>query len=340
MTSRERVKRAIHFQHPDRIPHYLPDGLENDLLWLWPERPADRQSWTPLPDGRQRRVDAWGVTWETLDDGSMGEAVDWPLADIDRSATYAFPDMHNPVYFEAVREAIAANRTSENPKYCLGVMPYSSLHEGTHNLMGLENLFTAYYEQPEALHAWLDRLAEQQRESIRILANHGCDGVMGYDDWGLQDRLMVNPNSIAGYFLPRYRQNWALAHELGMEVWLHSCGYILELLPLLKEAGLDVIQQDQQENMGLERLDAAIGGRLAFWCPVDIQQTMVSGTVDEVRAYVRRMIATLGSHGGGLISMAYSSPESVGHPPEKTAAMCAAFREYGWYGKRRATEGQ
>jgi hypothetical protein len=154
---------------------------------------------------------------------------------------------------------------------------------------------------------------------------------MGYDDWGLQDRLMVKLDLIEEFFRPHYEANWRLAHELGLDVWLHSCGYILPLLPHLHAWGLNVIQQDQQENMGLEKLDAAVGGKLAFWCPVDIQQTMIHGSLDDIRAYVRRMIATLGSHGGGLISMAYSTPDVIAHTPAKIAAMCAAFREFGVY---------
>ena len=118
-----------------------------------------------------------------------------------------------------------------------------------------------------------------------------------------------------------------------MDVWLHSCGHITDFLPMFQEAGLTVIQQDQQQNMGLEDLDRAVGGKLAFWCPVDIQQTMVHGSIEDIRAYVRRMIATLGSHNGGLLSMAYSTPDTVQHTPEKIAAMCEAFREYGWYDK-------
>lgn len=128
--------------------------------------------------------------------------------------------------------------------------------------------------------------------------------------------------------MPHYRENWALAHSLGMDVWLHSCGNIISILPMLKAAGLNVIQQDQQENMGLENLDACAGGQLAFWCPVDIQQTMARGSIDDIRAYVRRMITTVGSHNGGYISMAYSTPEAVAQTPERVAAMCAAFREY------------
>jgi hypothetical protein len=57
ITSRYRVKRAIHFQGVDRIPHYLPDGRENDILWLWPAHSPDRQPWRVGEDGYEHRVD-------------------------------------------------------------------------------------------------------------------------------------------------------------------------------------------------------------------------------------------------------------------------------------------
>jgi len=334
MTSRERVQRAIHFRGPDHIPHHLPDGQQNDVLWLWPDRPPDQRHWHHV-DGRpprfEARTDAWGVVWERASDETFGEAVEWPISDITRQGEYQLPDVNNPRYLDRIGEQIAENDASDNPRYALGVMPASSLNEGTHNIMGLEQMFLAYREHPDDLKALIGRLAEAQRISIRLLAERGCDGVMGYDDWGLQHGLMVRPSMIEEFFGPHYRRNWALAHALGMDVWLHSCGHILDLLPTLADWGVNVMQMDQQENMGLEAIDAAVGGRVAFWCPVDIQNSMVNGSVEEIEAYVRRMIGTLGGHRGGLISMAYSSPEAVHHTPEKIAAMCAAFRRYGWY---------
>lgn len=330
MTSKERVRRAIHFQGVDRIPHYLPDGKDNDILWLWLPRSPDPQPWTNAGGGRERRRDAWGTVWERpVGSGYHGEKMVHAIPDVARQSEHVFPDDNDPKYFEDARVVIENNGRSADPKYCLGVMPFSSLNEGVHNLAGLESMFVAYYEDPENLKALIVRLAEAQRVSIRRLAAIGCDGVMGYDDWGLQDRLMVGLDLIDEFFMPHYRANWALAHELGLDVWMHSCGNILDLLPRLRDWGLNVIQQDQQENMGLEALDRVAGGRLAFWCPVDVQKTMVEGGLDDIREYVRRMVRTVGNHRGGLISMAYSSPESVGHTPEKIAAMCAAFREYG-----------
>ena len=58
MIGRERVRRAIHFQGVDHIPCYLPDGKENDILWLWLAHEPDRQPWTLEADGYERRIDA------------------------------------------------------------------------------------------------------------------------------------------------------------------------------------------------------------------------------------------------------------------------------------------
>ena len=70
--------------------------------------------------------------------------------------------------------------------------------------------------------------AKKQLESIERMAELGCDGIMFYDDWGLQDRLMVRRELIVEFFMPGYRRNWQRAHELGLDVWMHSCGMIVD----------------------------------------------------------------------------------------------------------------
>lgn len=331
MQSYRRVKKAIYFEMPDHIPHYLPDDGENDILWLWFPRPEEKKPWTKVSERVDERIDEWGVLWQRGEKGSYGEAKDYPIKDIVHQAEYVFPDLNNPRYFTEARKAIEENKLSENPKYCLGVLPFNSLNEGTHNIMGLDRMFLAYYEHPDDLKSLIGRLAAGQKESIRKLAEIGCHGVMGYDDWGLQDRQMVSNDLIEEFFMPHYLENWKLAHDLGMDVWMHSCGYTIDLLPMLIDAGLNVIQMDQQENMGLDNLNAKVGGKIAFWCPVDVQKTMVTGTVNDIQNYVQRMMKTIGNHHGGLISMAYSTPDAVGHTHENVAAMCRSFRQYGIY---------
>jgi hypothetical protein len=79
---------------------------------------------------------------------------------------------------------------------------------------------------------------------------------------------------------------------------------------------------DQQENMGLELLGERFSGRITFWCPVDIQKTMARGNPDEIRAYCRRMVASLGAPDGGFMAVWYSDPAAAGHTQEAVDAMC------------------
>ena len=140
---------------------------------------------------------------------------------------------------------------------------------------------------------------------------------------------MVSPEVFREFFKPRYKRVYSAAHEKGLLSFLHSCGNITELLDDFVEAELDVIQMDQQENMGLDELSRRFGGRICFWCPVDIQQTMVKGSLDEIRAYAKKLIDSFGRFNGGFMSQWYKAPEAAGHTWDKVSAMSKAFVTYG-----------
>jgi uroporphyrinogen decarboxylase len=325
MNGRERVRRAIHFQSPDRLPQFLPDGGENDLIWLWPYRDEDI-AWQPCPDGRWRRTDSWGTVWSRFGPEGNGEVEQPAITDWSQLATYQFPDWNGPRAYAQGRADIAANTDG---RYVLGVIPFAGLFEGVAHVRRMDNFMLDFYTHPDELTELLRRLADAQIESIDLWHAAGVDGVMAYDDLGLQERPMIGPALFRRMLLPHYARVWQHAHDLGLDVWMHSCGYIVPLLDDMIGAGLNVIQMDQQENMGIAELGRRFGGRLAFWCPVDIQKTMVYGTPADVDAYVRDMIRHLGSYNGGLVSKYYPQPEVVNHDPENTAAMCRAFRLYG-----------
>jgi hypothetical protein len=77
--------------------------------------------------------------------------------------------------------------------------------------------------------------------------------------------------------------------------------------------------------MGLELLGERFGGRIAFFCPVDIQKTMVYASLEDIRAYCRRMLELLGRPSGGFLPSWYADPVSAGHRPEAVEAMCQEF---------------
>jgi hypothetical protein len=329
----ERVRRAVHFQQPDHIPHFLPDGGPNDIEWLWLERPRTGLAvgWHPVEDGRRWQcTDEWGNVFERFGPSGSGEVIRPVLArweGLERVLDMlASPPPADSI--AAAREQIAADHGQH---YQLAVLQYPSLFATCHYLRGLTTFLTDLLEFPLEVGRLLDRLADSQMLCVDLLASAGAHGVMGYDDWGIQDRPLIHPRLWRQVFAPRYRRVWQHARARGMEVWLHSCGQIMPLLEDMLDCGLNVVQMDQQENMGVETLGQRFGGRLAFWCPVDIQGAMVRGGPQDVERYTREMIYHLGRQGGGFISKYYPSPQDVQHTAENTAAMCRAFRRWGVY---------
>ncbi|MGC9395182.1 MAG: hypothetical protein ACP5J4_10020, partial [Anaerolineae bacterium] len=108
MTSRERVIRALRFEHPDRAPRHLwtLPGVSmfraDELAALRARFPEDIAG----PDVRYGRADRahgvpnqvgvytdeWGCVWEVLEPGVIGEVKSAPLDDWAALAHYRPPD--------------------------------------------------------------------------------------------------------------------------------------------------------------------------------------------------------------------------------------------------------
>ena len=119
------------------------------------------------------------------------------------------------------------------------------------------------------------------------------------------------------------------AHSRGLSVWFHSCGHVTEVLEDWVEAGIDVCQFDQPELHGIDHLSGNFGGRMHFWCPVDIQRTLQTSDSVRVEAAAREYVEKLGCFGGGFIAGYYGSNEAIGVDPELQAIACRAFMKYG-----------
>ncbi|MCX7918336.1 MAG: hypothetical protein N3A72_01755 [bacterium] len=321
MTSRERVRRAVLFQGPDRIPYELPEPFGSDFLRVGIDPDPN---WKPNRPGE----DEWGCIWEKLEsDKTMGQVKFHPLDDYEKLKYFRFPRYDISERYLTARKLIAEN-TDE--KFVLAVVPCSFIYR-LQNLRGLEQAYTDVYLFPEQLEQLLDMLTEIAIQAVKQFAELGVDGIFSCDDWGFQDRPILSPEMFQRYFKPRYQKVYTIAHRLNLLTFLHSCGYIIDLLDDFIDMGLDVIQMDQQENMGVETLAKRFGGRICFWCPVDIQKTMIEGSIDDVITYAKKLMREFGKFNGGFIAQWYASPEAAGHNWEKIQAMAETFIRYGTY---------
>ncbi len=96
-----------------------------------------------------------------------------------------------------------------------------------------------------------------------------------------------------------------------MHMILHSCGFIYEIIGDLTGAGVDVLQLDQPALLGIERLSNEFGGKVSFYCPVDIQKAMQTQDKAIIQQEVRSMIKLLGAGGGGFIAKDYPQWDAI-----------------------------
>ncbi len=315
MNSRERVRRAVTFQGPDRIPTDLWtlratwDRYGEALQALLDQHPIDfaRSGYqNPCEEPAMfeigEYVDPWGVRWRNAVKGLFPIPVGFPLEDYAQLDTYEPPYSLLEVGFEQVPETIAAHRE----RFIIGGAP--RLFERMQWLRGATNLFVDLVEDRPEVYRLRDLVHTYNLRFLNCWLQYDVDAIVFSDDWGAMDRLLIRPEIWRRFFAPCYEEAFARVKEAGKLVFFHSDGYILDIIEDLISLGVDALNS-QVWCMGVETLGERFAGRICFWGEVDRQHILPRGTPDEVRAAIRQMIAHLATPEGGLIGQGEVGPD-------------------------------
>jgi uroporphyrinogen-III decarboxylase len=159
--------------------------------------------------------------------------------------------------------------------------------------------------------------------------------VLGLDgtDYGAQNAELFSPELFAELYVPFFKiQNEWVHRHTPWKTWLHTCGSVPRLLPLLVEAGVDILNPLQTSAAGMDpgALKRRFGDRIAFWGGgVDTQRTLPFASAQAVAAEVRERVRLLGPGGGFVFNPIHNVQQ--GTPPENVAAAFDAAREAGRY---------
>lgn len=332
MTPRELVQRTLGFSKPKRVPrqlwllpwahlHYpresamllsrFPDDILHCPQYLG--RPCHTQGDRYLPG---TYVDEWGCTFHSVQAGIIGQVktplvTDWSRLD----------DVQPPLMaLEVDVERVSAFCRATDRFVLGGCLPRP--FERLQFLRGAEAVFLDLARQTPELLVLLKRIHDFYVRELEVWARTDVDGLMMMDDWGGQGRMLVSPATWRTLFKPLYEDYVEIAHRYGKSLWLHSDGYILDIMPDLIELGVDAINC-QVSCMGAAALGECCRGRITFWGEVDRQHVLPSGTREDVRAAVREMRAEL-YRDGGVIAQCEFGP---GANPENVAAVFEAWDE-------------
>ncbi len=87
--------------------------------------------------------------------------------------------------------------------------------------------------------------------------------------------------------------------------FMHSCGYIYEILEDLIECGVDVFQFDQPTLMDINRISKFFNGRVSLFSSVDIQKHLPTGNKELIEKSARELVEKFFVNGGGFIARDY-----------------------------------
>lgn len=326
MTSREIIRRVVAFDNPERIGFafsgYQGQPRLNDIVGGGPAADPNlvKEEWTEGNYLCSR--DEWGNVWAKVDTRHSGEVIRGVIQTWDDLDSYVPPTLADPARYQATGDYWA----KDTEHYRLGTFPGFAFNV-TRYMRGFEQFLLDCAAEPQQVMRLNDMVVDLVEKIIDIQADIGADGIFTCEDWGTQDKLLMSPAMWRKLFLPSFERVVARAHSRGLTVWMHSCGYLWEIIPDLIAVGVDVLQFDQQENYPLQRLADHFAGKVTFWCPVDIQKVLQTQDKQTIQEYAKRQRQLLGGHGGGFVCKDYGDWRALGITEEEQQWAYEAFVE-------------
>jgi hypothetical protein len=271
-------------------------------------------------------TDDWGCLFRGAPDG-VGSHPTRPIVNgVEEWQEYVasgMPAIEPASFGKPVREAVGAT-----PDGYVTASFWRTFYERMYMLAGFEPLMVEIATGGELFARMLADLRDFTIRGIEQIAEAGADAVFLADDWGTQHRLQVSPAAWRRYFRPAYAAMIDTAHARGLDVWLHSCGHITEIIPEWIDLGLDVIAHLQAAALDLPAIAEAYRGQITFFGGIDVQFNLVQGDAESIRAEVKSLMDGFRAHEGRFIAAPSNSimPET---PPENVWALFEAIRELG-----------
>jgi len=330
-TPREIINRCLTFTYPERLPrdlwilpwaeiHY-PDAVATAKLKFpsdtaiadYSDSPSSLQGKERYEVGRYR--DEWGCEFVNVTKGIIGEVREPLIKYISDWKSVKPPYAKLPE-----NESQARDRVN---RFCAGTDKFVMANscprpwERYQFLRSTENALIDVLMPEMGFLDLIRTIHNFYLKELEFWVKTDVDAIWFMDDWGAQDRLLIPPRLWRELIKSMYRDYCDLAKSYGKFVFMHSDGFIIDILPDLIEVGIDAINS-QLFCMDIEELGRRFKGKITFWGEIDRQHVLPASEPQTGRDAVRRVASNLFDPRGGLIAMFEFGP---GANPETVLAV-------------------
>jgi uroporphyrinogen decarboxylase len=179
------------------------------------------------------------------------------------------------------------------------------------NLMGLEGLCIAFYEQPKLIERMMAQRADAMIDITRETLRHTRFEVFWFwEDMAYNHGSLIDPQMFRRFALPHYRRVCDWLRSQGIEhIWLDSDGDIHDLIPIWLEAGINGLWPfEVQAGMDVVEIRRIYGHDLAMAGGINKRAVAEGG--DAMRRAVDHVMPLI-EDGGYLPELDHSAPPDI-----------------------------
>ncbi|MBK8050670.1 MAG: hypothetical protein IPK16_28335 [Anaerolineales bacterium] len=257
------------------------------------------------------------------------------VQDVER---FPWPDPYDAQRYVGMRVAADHVVHGEQKAFILERMS-SGMWEHAMWMRGYEQFFVDMATNPSMVHAIMSKILEIKMAYWGTALDQMGDYpiiVSEADDLGGQRSLLVSLGMYKELIWPYHKRLFEFIKRRAKRkayIFFHNDGAIYPTLPLLIEAGVDIINPWQVNCAGMDdtaKFKREFGRDLTVWGgSCDTQRVLPFGTPDEVRSETRRRIEDLAPGGGFIFAPIHVIQSEV--PTENIVAWWETWQEYGKY---------
>ncbi|MCD6519223.1 MAG: hypothetical protein J7M05_04795 [Anaerolineae bacterium] len=352
MDSRERVRRILWGEIPDRIPlddaywettiarwhkEGLPAGVSpkaffgtDEIVRLGGDYSLQLPERTVKEEGNARTYwDREGALRRDLHtpDGWTSQWLDFSIKGPKDWAKYRqhlrFNESRIP------KTALQTYRQARAEGKFLCYFAHACFHP-TWMRIGITNMFVWMLDRPNFI---FDLLAAHTQlvidiyEGMRKLGIE-FDGVFLADDLGHRTAPLISPQLYRQLVFPHHKRLCEHFQAQGLKVILHSDGNVAPLIPLFLEAGFTALHPlEAKAGLDVRTLKKEYGDRLVLYGNIDVRK--LAGSKEEIEKEIASKIPIAKENGGYIYHSDHSVPHDVSF--ENYAFAIELVRRYGSY---------
>jgi hypothetical protein len=339
----ENYLRAVYFDYPEWTPFVIAlmpatwmkyrADLEEIVLAhprLFPGYRRGDKDFDAIPNplyAEGFHTDCWGIVWENMARGLDSIPVVHPLADWAALDAYTPPDPLVDGQFgprpswDTVAAELAAARASGDIAAGSPV-PHGFCYMLLYYLRGFENLMLDFAEDEPRLRRLIALIDHYNVTVVGKTLAAGAEFIRCGEDLGMQHGLPISPAMWRKYIKPSYERMFGPCRNADIPVYLHTDGYILDIIPDLIDVGVRVLNPQIRPN-GLDGLRSVAQGNVCIHLDLD-RQLFPFATPGEIEEHIGALHAGLYRPEGGLMLHAECEPDVS---LENIAAICTAVEK-------------